>query len=119
MEKFDGKVALVTGAASGIGRGSAQAFANEGASVVVADVQVDGGNETVKLIEDAGGTAKFIEADISKATDAEALIDGAVKAFGRLDYAHNNAGVLGTARPVHEIEEADWDRLLGINLKGV
>ena len=119
MGKFDGKVALVTGAASGIGRASAQAFAREGASVIVADIQFDAGRETVKLIEEAGGTAKFIEADISKAAQAEALVEGAIRAWGRLDYAHNNAGVLGTAKPTHEIDEADWDRLLAINLKGV
>ncbi len=119
MGKFDDKVALVTGAASGIGRASAQAFAREGASVIVADIQFDAGRETVRLIEEAGGEAKFIEADISKATQAEALIAGATQARGRLDYAHNNAGVLGTAKPTHEIDEADWDRLLAINLKGV
>ena len=119
MGKFDDKVALVTGAASGIGRASAQAFAREGASVIVADIQFDADRETVRLIEEAGGEAKFIEADISKATQAEALIAGATRAWGRLDYAHNNAGVLGTAKPTHEIDEADWDRLLAINLKGV
>ncbi len=119
MGKFDDKVALVTGAASGIGRASAQAFAREGASVIVADIQFDAGRETVNLIEEAGGEAKFIEADVSKATQAEALVAGATKAWGRLDYAHNNAGVLGTAKPTHEIDEADWDRLLAINLKGV
>ena len=116
--RFEGKVALVTGAASGIGRGSAQAFAQEGASVVVADVAEDGGHETVKLIEDAGGQAKFVKADVSKTADVEALVEQAIATFGRRDYAQNNAGVLGKARPAHEIDEADWDRLIGINLKG-
>jgi NAD(P)-dependent dehydrogenase (short-subunit alcohol dehydrogenase family) len=117
--RFEDKVALVTGAASGIGRGSAQAFAHEGAKVVVADVTEDGGRETVKLIEDAGGQATFVKTDVSKAADVEALVNEAISTYGRLDYAHNNAGVLGKARPVHETDEADWDRLISINLKGV
>ena len=94
-------------------------FAQEGASVVVADVTEDGGCETVELIEDAGGRAAFVRADVSKAADVEALVEQAIAAYGRLDYAHNNAGVLGTAKATHEIDEADWDRLIAINLKGV
>lgn len=119
MARFEGKVALVTGAGSGIGRGSALAFASEGANVVVADVNEDGGTETAKQIEDMGRGAKFVKTDVSRDAEVKNLVARTIDAFGRLDFAHNNAGVLGTARPTHEIEEADWDRLLAINLKGV
>ncbi len=117
--QFEDKVALVTGAASGIGRASALAFAREGARVVVADLAVDGGEETVRMIESAGGAATFCQTDVSKAPDAEKLIEQAVNAYGRLDYAHNNAGVLGKAAPAADCSEEEWDRQIAVNLKGV
>ena len=117
--QFEGKVALVTGAGSGIGRASASTFAREGAKVVVADIVSEGAEETVRLIEASGGEATFIKTDVSVGADAAALVEHAVGTYGRLDYAHNNAGVLGTAKATHEIDESDWDRLLAINLKGV
>ena len=117
--QFEGKVALVTGAASGIGRASALAFAREGARIVVADLAVDGGEETVRLIESAGGAAMFCQTDVSKATDVEQLIEQAVSEYGRLDYAHNNAGILGKAMPAADCSEEEWDRQIAVNLKGV
>lgn len=94
-ESLEGKVALVTGGSSGIGRASALAFAREGAKVVVADVQVKGGEETVKMIKDTGREAIFVKADVSKASDIENLISTAVRTYNRLDCAHNNAGIEG------------------------
>jgi Dehydrogenases with different specificities (related to short-chain alcohol dehydrogenases) len=91
--QFHGKVALVTGAASGIGRASALAFAREGARVVVADIQVAGGEETAQTITSMGGEALFIKADISKAAEVEELIQQTVAHYGRLDFAHNNAAL--------------------------
>ncbi len=117
--QFEGKVALVTGAASGIGRASALAFAREGARIVVADLAVDGGEETVRMIESADGAAMFCQTDVSKAADVEKLIEQAVSEYGRLDYAHNNAGVLGKAMPVADFSEEEWDRQIAVNLKGV
>ena len=120
--KLNGRVALVTGAASGIGRASALAFANDGARVVVADVAADQGRETVDLIEAAGGEAIFVLADVSKRGDVEHLVTAAIDTFGRLDSAHNNAGIEG-ATPAgtafHDYPDEMWDRVLGINLKGV
>ena len=114
-----GKVAIVTGASAGIGRATALAFAREGARVVVADVQPGAGEETVRLIADAGGEAAFVRADVSRATDSEAIVHRAVEVFGRLDYAFNNAGIEGETAPTAECSEENWDRVLGINLKGV
>ena len=114
-----GKVALVTGASSGIGRASALAFAREGARVVVADVTVEGGQETVRLIKHAGGEALFVEANVAQAAEVESLVQQAVATYGRLDCAHNNAGVEGQAAFTADDTEANWDRVLAVNLKGV
>jgi NAD(P)-dependent dehydrogenase (short-subunit alcohol dehydrogenase family) len=114
-----GKVALVTGASSGIGRATALAFAREGAKVVVADVTVEGGEETVAQVKRAGGEAIFVKTDVSKAVEVEALVAKAVATYGRLDCAHNNAGVAGNAKTIVDDTEDNWDRILAINLKGV
>ncbi len=117
--EFSGKVALVTGAGSGIGRASAQAFANAGASVIVADVVVEGGEETVQLIKQTGGEATFVRADVSRASEVEALVRQTIETYGRLDYAHNNAGIEGASAGTVDYSEEAWDRVIAINLKGV
>jgi NAD(P)-dependent dehydrogenase (short-subunit alcohol dehydrogenase family) len=114
-----GKVALVTGASSGIGRATALAFAREGAKVVVADVTVEGGEETVAQVKKAGGEAIFVKTDVSKTVEVEALVAKAVATYGRLDCAHNNAGIAGNAKTIVDDTEDNWDRILAINLKGV
>lgn len=115
----EGKVALVTGGGSGIGRATALTFAREGAKVVVADVVVAGGEETARLIKAAGGEAIFVKADMAKAAEVEALVQKAVATYGRLDCAHNNAGVEGATGKTADYNEADWDRVISINLTGV
>ena len=117
--RLDGKIALVTGGSSGIGRASALAFAREGAKVVVADVTAEGGQETVRLIKEAGGEARFLKVDVARAAEVETLITQTVAAYGRLDCAYNNAGIEGAFVSTTEYPEADWDRVLAINLKGV
>src|SRR5262245_55524828 len=109
----DGRVALVTGAASGIGRSTALAFAHNGTRVVVADVTDDAGRETVDLIEAAGGDAIFVHVDTARAKDVDQLVAVAVETYGRLDYAHNNAGIEGTAplgAVFHDYPENVWDQ---------
>lgn len=114
-----GKVALVTGSSSGIGRASALIFAREGAKVVVADVTVEGGEETVRQVKAAGGEALFVKADVGKAADVEAMINKAVATYGRLDCAYNNAGIEGKQLSVIDDTEENWERVLRINLIGV
>src|SRR5882724_12217746 len=118
-KQFEGKVALVTGAASGIGRASALAFARDGAKAVVADILVEGGEETVGMIKETGGDAVFVRADVSKAGEVETLIQKIVETYGRLDYAHNNAGIAGADAPTADCTEENWDHTIAINLKGV
>jgi NAD(P)-dependent dehydrogenase (short-subunit alcohol dehydrogenase family) len=117
--RLDGKVALVTGGSSGIGQATAQIFAREGAKVVVADVLVAGGEETVRLIKAAGGDAIFVKTDVSRPAEVEAMVKRAVDIYGRLDCAFNNAGIEGALQPTSEYDEAMWDRVISINLKGV
>jgi NAD(P)-dependent dehydrogenase (short-subunit alcohol dehydrogenase family) len=119
MNGVDGKTAVVTGAGSGIGRASAERFAAEGANVVVADIVAETGRETVDLIEDAGGDATFVEVDVCDFESVENMVDVAVDTYGSLDFAHNNAGILTGFAGVTDIEDAQWDKLMDINLKGI
>lgn len=116
---LENRVCLVTGAGSGIGRVTAQRMAEEGAQVMVSDRDSDGGNETVALIRSAGGDARFVACDVSKAAEVERMIAETMNAYGRLDCAVNNAGVGGLMSPVHEKTEDEWDFVLAVNLKGV
>ncbi|HET7279850.1 MAG TPA: SDR family oxidoreductase [Dermatophilaceae bacterium] len=113
-----GKVVLVTGGGSGIGRASALALAREGADVVVSDVVEEGGNETLRLLEEAGGKGLFIRGDVADATDVQRIIEEVEAHYGRLDCAFNNAGIEGIQAPTADCTEENWDRVLRVNLKG-
>ncbi|HWK57066.1 MAG TPA: glucose 1-dehydrogenase [Parapedobacter sp.] len=119
MKTLKGKVAIVTGAASGIGRAVAQAYAQEGAKVVVSDISVGSGEQTVKLINEAGGEAFFIAADTSRADDNERLVKQTVEQYGALHIACNNAGIGGPSAPTGEYPIEGWDKVIAINLSGV
>jgi NAD(P)-dependent dehydrogenase (short-subunit alcohol dehydrogenase family) len=119
MSKLEGKVGLVTGAGSGIGRACAVLMARKGAKVVVADVDATGGEETVKMIEDAGGKALFVKADVSDPAQVEAAVKAGVDAFGGLHLAVNNAGIGGEANLVGDYSPEGWRKVIGINLDGV
>jgi NAD(P)-dependent dehydrogenase (short-subunit alcohol dehydrogenase family) len=117
---FAGKVAFVTGAANGIGRAAAVAFAREGASVVVADVSEEGSRETVRLVEGHGGRAVAVRCDVTKAADVKAALARTVEAFGRLDFAFNNAGIEPKKpAPTADYDEDEWDRIIDVDLRGV
>jgi NAD(P)-dependent dehydrogenase (short-subunit alcohol dehydrogenase family) len=117
--ELEGKVGIVTGGTSGIGRETAVLFAKAGAKVVVAGRREPEGEETVELVRAAGGDGLFVKADVSKASEVESLIQKAVEKFGRLDIAFNNAGIEGVWVPIVTQSEADWDQTIAINLKGV
>ena len=119
MADFAGKVALVTGAGNGIGRASSIVFARDGAKVVVADLAVEAGEETVRLIQEAGGEAIFFAVDVTRSDQVAALIEKTLATFGQLDVAHNNAGIEGPIARIADCSEAEWDRTIEINLKGV
>jgi NAD(P)-dependent dehydrogenase (short-subunit alcohol dehydrogenase family) len=112
------KVALVTGGAAGIGRATAQIFAREGAKVVVADILVEEGRETARLIKDAGGEAMFVKCDVSKSAEVKALVEQTVEAYRRLDCAFNNAGIEGAVSSTADCTEDNWDSIIATNLKG-
>ena len=113
------KVALITGAASGIGRATALVFAEEGARLVLADVDEPGGEETVRIVEEGGGEAVFVPADVTAPDQVDNLIAASVDRFGRLDCAFNNAGVGGESASFVDYDEADWHRVIAVNLTGV
>src|SRR2546430_12480249 len=113
--RVEGKVALVTGGASGIGRATALTFAREGAKLVIADMNEEGGQQTVHLITEKGGEAIFVRTDVSKAVEVQALISQAVATYGRLDYAHNNAGIsVGRSLRTAEDPEDLWHPVMSI-----
>jgi NAD(P)-dependent dehydrogenase (short-subunit alcohol dehydrogenase family) len=119
-ESFKGKVAFLTGAANGIGRAAALAFARGGARVVLADVSEQDNQETARMVEDAGGQALAVRCDVTRAEDVKAALEKTIETFGRLDFAFNNAGVeQRQLTPTAELDEAEWDRIHNIDLRGV
>jgi NAD(P)-dependent dehydrogenase (short-subunit alcohol dehydrogenase family) len=119
MGRLDGKVAVITGSASGIGRAAAVRFAGEGAAVVVSDLNLGGGESAVRECKENGGRAVFQKANVESEDDIKALVDRAVKEFGGLDVIFNNAGLGGAVGTIEEITSANWDRTMAILLRAV
>ncbi|HEV2009571.1 MAG TPA: glucose 1-dehydrogenase [Candidatus Limnocylindria bacterium] len=118
--RLEGKVAIITGAGSGMGRTAALLFAREGASIVVADVSERAGEETTELVRAAGGRATFVRTDVAHADDCKSMVQAAVGAYGRLDCLYNNAGIFPEDdHSVLDTDPAVWDRVLAVNVKGV
>lgn len=116
---LEGKIAIITGAGSGIGRATAKIFAREGARLLIADVAADAGAETLKALKDASADALFMRVDVSKSNEVEAMVAKAVETYGRIDCAFNNAGIEGEGALTHKCSEENWHRVLSINLTGV
>ncbi|HEY6623106.1 MAG TPA: glucose 1-dehydrogenase [Acidimicrobiales bacterium] len=119
MRSLEGKVAIVTGAAMGIGRAAALIFAREGASVVVADIDEDQGAQTVELVQASGAQASFVRTDVSVAADVAAMVQYAVDTYGGVDCAHNNAGIAAPMAPLADYPDDGWDRTIAVMLTGV
>ena len=118
-EFMTGKVVVITGGASGIGRATALAFAREGARVVIGDIDIAGAENTVAMIKEMGGEADWLRVDVAKSADVHALVMKAVAQYGGLDFAFNNAGLVGSVAGIVETTEEDWNRVLATNLTGV
>jgi NAD(P)-dependent dehydrogenase (short-subunit alcohol dehydrogenase family) len=116
---LESKVALITGAGSGIGQATSRIFAREGAKLVLADVVEEGGNRTLKMVQDLGGQAIFVKCDVAKWNDVESVISKTIEAYGRLDCAFNNAEIEGQGGDTHACSEENWARVISINLTGV
>jgi len=116
---LENKAVLITGGSGGIGRAAAIAMAKEGASVLVTDVNAEGGAETVRLIEEAGGTASYITGDVRNTDEVKTMMDAIVDRYGKLDIAVNNAGVAGELNPIHHQTEDWYEQIMDINVKGV
>lgn len=119
MQGIAGKTAIVTGAATGIGRASAKRFAAEGANVTVADINSEDGSELVQQINENGGNAIFVKTDVGDSGDVEAMVNETVETFGSVDFAHNNAGTGHSFAPVHEFSYEEWDQNMNVNLRGI
>lgn len=119
LNNFTDKVVLITGAGNGIGRATALAFAQQGASVVVADMSRSAGEETTALITQAGGIATFILCDVTKDQDVQSMVDGTIETYGKLDIAFNNAGIEIESSKLADGDEATYDKIMDVNVKGV
>jgi NAD(P)-dependent dehydrogenase (short-subunit alcohol dehydrogenase family) len=119
MSQLNGKVSIITGAASGIGLQTAMLFAKEGAKVFIGDFNEAGASETIRMIKNTGGEADFVTTDVSKSADVKNLVDKTIARYGKLDVIFNNAGIEGKIASIVDTSEVEWDRILIVNLRGV
>lgn len=119
MLGLDGKVAIITGGGSGLGREFSIELAKEGTRIAIADVNAEGAAETVRLVIEAGGDGYAFEADVSSSASVQTMVDAVLAHYGTIDILINNAGLVGELLPVHEVSEESWDRVIGVDLKGV